>query len=73
VVVFLEYDTNANPAVLNWANNVLQTNSNRRAIIVSHYLIGNGDQSNFRDQGQATLHGAQDQQQHLPDALRACW
>jgi hypothetical protein len=53
VVVFLGYDTNATPAVLDWANGVLQTYTDRRAIVVSHYLIGNGDQSSFRTQGAA--------------------
>lgn len=53
IVVFLEYDTGANPAVLAWANDVLKTNANRRAIVVSHYLIGNGNQSGFGAQGQA--------------------
>ena len=36
IAVYLEYDTNANPAVLAWANGLLQTNANRRAMVVSH-------------------------------------
>jgi hypothetical protein len=42
IVVHLEYDPSANPNVLAWANNILQTYSNRRAIVVSHYIINSG-------------------------------
>ena len=35
IVVYLEYDTSANAAVLAWANGLLQTYSDRRAIVVS--------------------------------------
>ncbi len=38
VVLYFEYDTNANPAVLTWANEVLRTNAQRRAIAVTHYM-----------------------------------
>jgi Bacterial Ig domain len=53
VAVYFEYDTSANPAVLSWANSVLQTNQNRRAIIVSHYIGGPTTPSNFGAQGAA--------------------
>ena len=42
VVIYFEYDptmTSTNNAVLNWANGLLQTYSNRKGIVVSHYLI----------------------------------
>ena len=38
IAVYLEYDVAANPLVLNWANNLLRTYSNRRAMVVSHYI-----------------------------------
>jgi hypothetical protein len=59
IVVTLEYDPSANPSVLAWANNLLQTYSNRRAIVVSHYIINSGGDINsgvnatFSTQGKA--------------------
>ena len=53
IVVHLEYDTSANPAVLSWANGLLQTYSDRRAIIVSHYILNAGNPASFGAQGQA--------------------
>lgn len=55
IIIHLEFESSASAtrtAVLAWANGLLQTYSNRRAIITSHYLI-NPDGS-FGDQGQAT-------------------
>jgi hypothetical protein len=59
IAVSLEYDPSANPNVLAWANNLLQTYSNRRAIVVSHYIINSGGDINsgvnatFSTQGKA--------------------
>jgi hypothetical protein len=53
IVVHLEYDPSANADVLAWANNLLQTFSNRRAIVVSHYIINAGFNATFGPQGQA--------------------
>jgi hypothetical protein len=53
VVVYIEYDPTANPAVLSWANSVLQQFSSRRAIVVSHYIIVNGSNAAFGTQGSA--------------------
>jgi hypothetical protein len=39
--------------VLAWANAVLQTNQNRRAIVVSHYLLNSGFNARFSAQGQS--------------------
>src|SRR5258708_28821159 len=41
-------------SVLAWANGLLQTYSNRRGIVVSHYLINNGFNASWSGQGQAT-------------------
>jgi hypothetical protein len=40
IVIHLEYDTSPEQGVLDWANNLLQTYSSRRAIVVSHYVAG---------------------------------
>lgn len=55
IVVSLEYDPTANASVITWANNLLQTYSSRKAIIVSHWIINaNGT---FGAQGQAVYNG----------------
>ena len=41
-------------SVLAWANNLLQTYSNRHGIVVSHYLINDGLNGTWSNQGQAT-------------------
>jgi hypothetical protein len=53
VIVHLEYDPSANAAVLAWANTILQTYSDRRAIVVSHYIINSGFNASFGTQGKA--------------------
>ncbi len=50
LVVSLEYDEAANAAVLTWADGILKTYPNRKAIIVSHWII-NSDNT-FGAQGQ---------------------
>jgi hypothetical protein len=40
--------------VLAWANGLLQTNSTRRGIVVSHYLINDGFNASWSNQGQVT-------------------
>jgi hypothetical protein len=35
----VSYDTNQGQAILTWANNLLHTYSNRKAIILTHYLL----------------------------------
>lgn len=52
IVINLEFDLSPDSTVLNWADSVLQTHSDRRAIINSHYIIGNGNPANFGYQGQ---------------------
>ncbi len=41
-------------SVLAWANGLLQTYSNRRGIVVSHYLINSGFNATWSGQGQST-------------------
>ncbi len=54
IIIHFEYDPAANPAVLAWANGLLQANSNRRAILVSHHFVNTGNPATFGTQGQAT-------------------
>jgi hypothetical protein len=53
IAVFLEYDTAADPLVLDWADTLLQTYPNRRAIVVSHYIGRPTTPSTFGPQGLA--------------------
>ena len=51
IVLYPEFDETPDAAILNWADNLLKTYNNRRAIVVSHYLLNlNGT---FSPQGQA--------------------
>ncbi|MBN1314355.1 MAG: hypothetical protein JXA42_02765, partial [Anaerolineales bacterium] len=55
IVIFIEYDLDMNYSthpVLQWANSLLQTHSDRRAIIVSHYIL-QVDTNLFTPQAQA--------------------
>ncbi|MGE5180169.1 MAG: LamG-like jellyroll fold domain-containing protein [Bacteroidota bacterium] len=52
VVVSMEYDTTPDPAILSWADSLLTAYSGRRAIILSHNLIGTGNPGAFSAQGQ---------------------
>src|SRR5205085_6450845 len=53
IVISLEYDTAPDAAVLTWADNLLTTYSNRRAIVASHYILNAGNPATFGAQGQA--------------------
>jgi hypothetical protein len=53
IVVYFEFDVNANPTVLAWANAVLQTNANRRAIVITHNFGNTSTPVNFSPQGSA--------------------
>ena len=53
VVVHLEYDETPDAVVLEWADEVLKAHRQRRAIVVSHFLIWPGDPGEFGVQGQA--------------------
>jgi hypothetical protein len=56
IVLFLEYDdsmTSSSHAVLQWANTILQANSDRRAIVISHNMLQGGTSTEFTTQGGA--------------------
>lgn len=52
ILINLEYDETPAAAVMAWAENLLNTYTNRRAILTSHYLIGTGNPAAFGAQGQ---------------------
>lgn len=52
VIVHLEFDPDSNPIVLDWADNVLKTHPERRAIISSHDLLSKTVPNAFSSHGQ---------------------
>jgi hypothetical protein len=53
VAISLEYDTTPDQAILDWADQLLTTYSNRRAIVLSHWICGTGNPASFSTQGAA--------------------
>ena len=53
IVISFEYDTSPDAAVLAWADNLLTTYGNRRAIVLSHFICNTGNPAGFGPQGQA--------------------
>ena len=56
IVIHLAYVADANPIpadVLDWADNLLNTNRTRRAILVYHQIVGLGNPGAFTPKGQA--------------------
>ncbi|HOX59931.1 MAG TPA: metallophosphoesterase [Candidatus Paceibacterota bacterium] len=53
IAVYLEYDPSASAGPLTWANALLETYSDRRAIVVSHYIGRPVIPSDFGSQGAA--------------------
>jgi hypothetical protein len=60
ILINLEYDETPAAAVLAWAEGLLNTYTNRRAILTSHYLIGTGNPAAFGAQGQITYDALKD-------------
>lgn len=60
IVISLEYDTTPDQPVLDWADGVLKANPNRRAIVVSHYIVETGNPAAFGTQGQAIYDNLKD-------------
>jgi hypothetical protein len=57
IVIGFELTWVQNPAVVHWADSLLTAYPNRRAIIVSHYLLDPGPPATFSPQGQAIYNG----------------
>ena len=53
IILHLEYDTSPDSQVLGWADDVLKEHDTRRAIVVTHFMIGPGDPAPFGPQGRA--------------------
>lgn len=54
ILINLEYNSSSAPAaVLAWADNVLKTYPNRRAIVTSHWIVNIGNPATFGAPGQA--------------------
>ena len=60
IVISLEYDTTPDQPVLDWADQLLTTHSNRRALVLSHNLCGTGNPASFSAQGTATYNALRD-------------
>lgn len=60
IIIHFEYDTTPEPAVLNWADALLTTYSNRRAIATTHYMINTGNPGSWGAQGQAIYNALSD-------------
>ena len=53
ILIHVEYDTTPDAVVLDWTKDLLQTFRDRRAIIVSHFLINPGNPGSWGTQGRA--------------------
>ena len=53
IVLYFQYDANADPAKLSWGNSLLKTYANRHAIVISHYIGSLGTPDTFSAQGNA--------------------
>jgi len=60
LALFLEYDVDANPLVLDWAHGVISGHPDHYAIVTSHYLIRSGDPGDWGAQGAATYDALRD-------------
>jgi hypothetical protein len=60
IIIHFEYDTTPEQAVLDWADNLLTTYNNRRAILTTHYMINAGSPANWGTQGQAIYNALSD-------------
>ena len=60
IIIHFEYDTTPEQAVLDWADNLLTTYGNRRAILTTHYMIDQGNPGSWGAQGQAIYNALSD-------------
>ncbi len=60
IVIHFEYDTTPEQAVLDWADALLTTHSDRRAILTTHYMINQGNPGSWGAQGQALYNALSD-------------
>ena len=60
IIIHFEYDTSPLQAVLDWADALLTTYSNRRAIVSTHHMINIGNPASWGAQGQAIYNALSD-------------
>jgi hypothetical protein len=60
IIIHFEYDITPEQAGLDWADNLLTTYSNRRAIATTHHMINIGNPGSFGAQGQAIYNALRD-------------
>ena len=60
IVINLAYDESPDTDILDWADWLLKTYSDRQGIVVSHYIIGLGNPGAFGTQGQAIYDALKD-------------
>jgi len=53
IAIHMAYDTTPNQPILDWADALMKAHPQRRAIVTSHYIIGQGNPAAFGAQGQA--------------------
>lgn len=60
IIIHFEFDTSPLQAVLDWADALLSTHADRRAIVSTHYLINTGNPAAWGTQGQAIYNALED-------------
>jgi hypothetical protein len=60
IIIHIEWRTPQDPAVLNWADNLLKTNPTRWGIAVTHNMVKTGNPGDFSSQGQAIYNALKD-------------
>lgn len=60
IVISMEYSATPDQADLDWADNLLKTYPNRRAIMVSHHTVNTGNPASFSSMGSAMYNALKD-------------
>lgn len=60
IAIHFAYDTTPNQPILDWADALLKAHPHRRAIITSHWIVGQGNPAAFSAQGQTIYNNLRD-------------
>jgi hypothetical protein len=60
ISIHMSYDTTPNQDILDWADGLLKAHPHRRAIVTSHWIIGQGNPATFSTQGAAIYNNLKD-------------
>ncbi|MFZ4763976.1 MAG: Ig-like domain-containing protein, partial [Roseimicrobium sp.] len=60
LVIHMAYDTTPNQPILDWADALMKAYPQRRVIVTSHWIIGQGNPAAFSTQGQAFYNNFKD-------------